>query len=576
MVLRMPRPTSRADSANHQFQAHVPTDLQARLKGQQAVLTLPAEKPGEPEMIVTATFGRVVKFSLRTTSKVVAANRNSAAVSQLTALYQGIRSGPRTLSHRETIAYAGEVYRLLVEKFEEDPGPIELWESVKAFNRAVREGRLITSIPLTPDTIQQHLEAAQEAFGPELIEGVNATPRGSVDSTEGLEKRFGWLVDWVLAKHALIIDAESRVKLLMASSQASTDAAWALKKNAKGDYSPDPTAQRFPPIESVKKAPAPSEPSEKTTLTGILADWWKEAKATGRKPSTYESYSNTVDGFVAFLGHDDAAKVTPDHVVGFKDHRLATINPRTKKLISPKTVKDSDLSGLKTLFGWAVSNRRLPTNPAQGITIKLGKRRVTRPKGFTDDEAQAILKAADAHQQGSERPKTFAAKRWVPWLCAYTGARVGEVAQLRKEDVRKVGKHWVIHITPDAGTVKTDQARDVVLHEHLVAKGFPEFAQGCKEGHLFLTPAKKTGDVLGPLQGVKNRLAEFARVSVPDPRVQPNHGWRHRFKTVARSVGMDSRVVDAIQGHAPRTAGDDYGDVTVEAMALAMGKYSRE
>ena len=119
-----------------------------------------------------------------------------------------------------------------------------------------------------------------------------------------------------------------------------------------------------------------------------------------------------------FLGHDDATQVTPEHVVGFKDHRLSSINPRTKKPISAKTVKDSDLSALKTLFGWAVSNHRLTNNPATGITIKLGKRRVTRPKGFTDEEAKALLEAADAHRQGNEQPKTSAAKRWVPWLCA--------------------------------------------------------------------------------------------------------------------------------------------------------------
>lgn len=576
MVLRMPRPTSRADSANHQFQAHVPSDLQDRLRGQKAVLTLPPESTGGPDMIVTATFGRVVKFSLRTTSKVVAANRNSAAVSQLAALYQGIRSGPRTLSHKETIAYSGEIYRLFIEKFQDNPGSKELWEAVKAFNRAVLEGRLITSLPLTPDTVQQHLEAAREAFGAELTAGVNSIPQNTMEAADGLERRFGWAVDWVLAKHALIIDSDSRARLLLASSHASTFAALELKKNAKGDYSPDPAAQRFPSIESVKKAPSPARPDTKATLTGIIADWWKEAKTTGRKPSTYQSYSSTIDNLVAFLGHDDATQVTPEDVVGFKDHRLASTNPRTGKPISAKTVKDSDLSGLKTLFGWAVSNRRLTSNPADGITIKLGKRKVTRSKGFTDDEADALLRAADALIKGAERERTYHAKRWAPWLCAYTGARIGEIAQLRKEDIRREGEHWVIHISPEAGTVKTDQARDVVMHEHLVAKGFPEFVQASKEGHLFLKPAKDTGDVLGPLQGVKNRVTEAARLVVSDKRVLPNHGWRHRFKTVARSVGMDGRVVDAIQGHAPRTAGDDYGEVTIQAMALAMGKFPRQ
>lgn len=148
--------------------------------------------------------------------------------------------------------------------------------------------------------------------------------------------------------------------------------------------------------------------------------------------------------------------------------------------------------------------------------------------------------------------------------------------QLRKEDVRREGEHWMLCITPEAGTVKTNEARDVALHAHLVEKGFPEFVAASKPGHLFLTPAKDTGDVLGPLQGVKNRVAEFSRSVVTDVRVKPNHGWRHRFKTVARNVGFDPRVTDCIQGHAARTSGEDYGDVTVEAMALALARFPKQ
>jgi len=527
-------------------------------------------------MVVTATFGGVVKFSLRTNDRLLAANRNSAAVQQLGTYYQGLRNGPRSLTHKETIAYAGEVYRHLVERFEDNPGSPQVWEAVKAFNRAVQERRLITSLPLTPGTVEKHLEAAQEAFGTVLTDGVNARPQGAVEAAESLETRFGWLVDWTLAKHALIIDDESRLRLLVASSQASTHAAWALKRNAQGDYSPDPAAQRFPAIESTKKAPAPKASStEPVSMKGLFSGWWNEAKATGRKASTHKGYSKSVNYFVDHLGHDDASQVTPEHIIDFKNARLATINTRTNQPINPKTVKDNDLAALRSVFDWAVTNKKLPSNPVDNITIRLGRRQVLRTKGFTDEEAQALLEAAENLKPGDERPKTFAAKRWAPWLCAYTGARIGEMMQLRKEDVRKVGKHWTIHITPEAGTVKSDQVRDVVLHEHLLAKGFPEFVQGCADGHLFVTPAEN-GDVLGPLQGVKNRVSETARETVKDTKVQPNHGWRHRFKTIARSVGMDGRVTDAIQGHAPRTAGDDYGDITVEAIARAMAIFPRQ
>jgi site-specific recombinase XerD len=111
----------------------------------------------------------------------------------------------------------------------------------------------------------------------------------------------------------------------------------------------------------------------------------------------------------------------------------------------------------------------------------------------------------------------------------------------------------------------------VVLHPHLVELGFPAFVEA---GHLFLKPSK-SGDVLGPLQGLKNRLSEFVRTVVRDPNVAPMHGFRHRFKTVGMEAGVSTRILDAIQGHAARTAGDSYGDVTVKAMAMAMEKVPR-
>ena len=115
-----------------------------------------------------------------------------------------------------------------------------------------------------------------------------------------LEHWYGEAVDRLLRQRGLHIDQPSRARLLEAISAAARRAGEHLKKNAAGDYSPDPAASRFPEWKP-RAAPKDLQPtSGKTSLTGILADWWKEAQATGRKPSTHESYGNTVDGFVAF------------------------------------------------------------------------------------------------------------------------------------------------------------------------------------------------------------------------------------------------------------------------------------
>ncbi|MET4021282.1 hypothetical protein [Bradyrhizobium sp. S3.2.12] len=100
------------------------------------------------------------------------------------------------------------------------------------------------------------------------------------------------------------------------------------------------------------------------------------------------------------------------------------------------------------------------------------------------------------------------------------------------------------------------------MHQHLLDLGLLRFVEDSDEGSLFA-------------KGSYKRVLDFVRTVVTDKRVQPNHGWRHRLKTIARSLGLDHRVVDAIQGHAPRTAGEDYGDVTVTAMARVIAAIPR-
>jgi integrase len=75
---------------------------------------------------------------------------------------------------------------------------------------------------------------------------------------------------------------------------------------------------------------------------------------------------------------------------------------------------------------------------------------------------------------------------------------------------------------------------------------------------------------------VGNKLAEWVRgLGISDPNAAPNHGWRHRFKTMSRRAKMDRFIVHAIQGHAIETEGDDYGEVEVEVMYREILKHPR-
>jgi integrase len=552
MLFRLVRPVKRSGSRNRQFVRRIPSDVRSKAIGLK--LSIPI---GEQTQAVTVSpRSQSVRLSLRTDDPAEVKIRLAVVDAYLENVWQALREdAPVTLTHRQATALAGELYRA--------------WANGEGRERTV-------SVVHTPGIgWQREYNTHVSDTEWEAVLG-NWEKIGATGESGDLEKPLGPIVDrLLLAKGIKRVDGPTRSIILPAFWQALRDAFEARKRNAEGDYSPDGKSERFPewtpPQAGKVVTPAATA---KVSLNGLVEGWWVEAKATGRKPSTHESYANTMAGFVGHLGHDDASRVTRPDVIGFKDHRLAYVNPRTGLPISAKTVKDSDLAGLKTIFGWAKMNGKIDTNPAEGVTIKLGKSRKLRSKGFTDTEAEAVLSAALRLSRGGERPKTFAAKQWVPWLCAYTGARVGEMAQLRKEDIRREGTHWIATITPDAGTVKTNEARDVVLHEHLEELGFLEFIKGAASGHLFITVSSGC-TVSSALGTVKNRIADFVRTVVADKNVAPSHGWRHRFKTTGIEAGIEHRILDAIQGHSPRNAAEGYGEVTIKTQAAAIAKLPR-
>ncbi len=508
-----------------QLRQRIPTDLREKAVGQVLVIPL-----GNDEATVRITPQmETVQVSLRTRDPVEAKARHVVAMAYLNGVWASLREKPDKLSHKQVVALAGEEYRELVSRHEDNPGTPEGWE-------ALRE-----------------IENRMTGSGLQIRQGV-AKPEPP--------SRLARL----LARYNLAVDEGSKARLRKELVRAASEAMSRLERNANGDYSPDANLERFPELQVDTKV-RPNDASE-ATFSSLLESWWCEAKAGGGSPRTYQAYRTAMRHFANFLGHEDARKVEPKDVVRFKDDRV-------KAGLSLKTIKDNDLAGIRRILGHAVANFIIPSNPAKGVTVKVGKGVTrTRSHGFTDEEAIAVLRHARDHKQGREGRKIYAAKRWVPWLCAYTGARVGEMAQLRKEDVIEEDGYRMLHVTPDAGTVKTKAERDVPIHSHLVDLGFLEFVDKAPKGHLFLDP-RKDGDVLKPLGTVKNRVRDFVRQAVPNKDVQPTHGWRHRFKTIGRNLQISEYMLNELNGHAQTEEAAKYGDYSPEAKSAAIEKFPR-
>ncbi|MGY2902951.1 hypothetical protein [Bradyrhizobium sp. URHC0002] len=531
----------RARSSVPQFRVRVPAKVVAQLRGRHILLSLGNERP----FIKTVRIGSDVSFSLETDDRLIAESRQANALDHLRRLFELTEAEPVTLSHRALVALSGEAYRIYQEIHSDNPGEPGPWSFHKALSRAALQGRIENPPPAA--LMPNETDAAIELFGTgDLTAAIDALP---ADQHDGLEGRFGLIADWTLIRQRIHLAQSDRRRFLQLVGVASLDAGWALRRAAEGDYSPDPKALRFPPIETVTAL------KPKQTITSLFHAWWTEAKAIGRSKKTHDVYAGAIARLVKHLGHDDAGRVTEEDMIGFKEARL--------KVVTVKSFKDGDLPGIRSVLGWAVDNRKLTKNPADAIKVKAEKKKRTRGKGFTDAEATAIFKACIGYvRKPKEDARTAAAKKWGPIIAAYSGCRIAEALQLRKEDVRKESGHHVFDLNPLAGSIKSGNFRLVPVHRHLIDLGFLRFVEDADDGPLFAPGSYK-------------RVVDHVRAVVTDPRVAPNHGWRHRLKTISRNLGLDHRVVDAIQGHAARTSGDDYGDVSVTAMARVIAAIPR-
>ena len=213
-----------------------------------------------------------------------------------------------------------------------------------------------------------------------------------------------------------------------------------------------------------------------------------EGYARERQPSaaTLNRWRPVVLGLIDHLGHDDANRIMPDDIIHWKEALAG-------QGIAGRTIREVYLAAVKVVFAWSVENRKISLNPAKDVTVRVPKKIRVRARGFSTVEARTILKASLGREFGRITDDHARGRRWIPWICAYSGARVGEVAQLRGCDFSKVEGVWTLRITPEAGSTKSGAARWVPIHEHLIEQGLLEMVGKVGNGPLFYNPMRARG-----------------------------------------------------------------------------------
>jgi integrase len=474
-----------------------------------------------------------------------------------------------TLSAPE-IAYLAEVYRQEQlendDKARWDPDERNLFQAVAAQLSATGVGAVS---PWVGREGVRWASKTREAVEASLAERQTMRANGDLDAIlafwreEALE---------LAEAHGSVIDPADTVclsALCRALNEAAITTGKELLVRLGGDEYPET------PPEPERSGRVPEAP---TASLLDLFDGYAAAQAIS--PGVRKEWRRYIAIFTEFLGHDDAHKVNRDDVVAWRDHLLKTPN-RLGKLRKPVTVRDKYMTALNGTLNWAVEERHLATNVAGDVAVRVPRPVKLRSPDYTMDEARAILRASLQPTGPQLPPVTARARRWVPWLCAYSGARVGELAQLRKRDIRQHDGVWMMNLTPEAGSVKTREARLVPIHAHVIEQGFLDELKRLPEGPLFYNPdnrrAPEDDDGNRHAKKVGERLAKWVRgeVGITDPTIKPNHAWRHLFATIAEEAGIPERTYNAIQGHAPANTARRYGSTTTKAKAEAIERFPR-
>jgi hypothetical protein len=223
------------------------------------------------------------------------------------------------------------------------------------------------------------------------------------------------------------------------------------------------------PVFTVAAVPALSPDSPGPVYLRDVFTRWKAAKIRGadavsaceRALKLYEQHTENLPINEVKRSHGDAFRA-----------KLLTMGAASK-------TSNSRFTAVKSLFNFAERDlEQLDRNPWAGLDI--GYRTESRRSPWTSAQLQAFFGLPLFTKY--ELPKAWNAgadaSYWLPILGLYTGARIGELCQLRVNDVFSSEARHFIRISDEAegNKIKSDAGvRDVPIHSELIRLGFLDY-----------------------------------------------------------------------------------------------------
>jgi site-specific recombinase XerD len=259
----------------------------------------------------------------------------------------------------------------------------------------------------------------------------------------------------------------------------------------------------------------------KITIDEIINKYFETVKIKGSAPKTVRKYHADLDKLKDFC-HDNnirmARQFTENDLYSYRQHLI-------DKDYADKTVQGAVVVA-KQMFKWAWRQKLILIYCLEAVSFP--KAKAGPQPCFTSEQVDSLI------QKATEQEKLAFA------LMGYAGLRIGEVEQLRWEDIIAKGKQFtMIHIRHGGsnGTTKDREERFVPI--------YPKIAE--------LLPRKKNSGVLLPNIKARKLLERIkilcAECKFDDPEQYKLHTFRHHFASLCANHHIAYRKVLAWLGH---------------------------
>lgn len=325
-------------------------------------------------------------------------------------------------------------------------------------------------------------------------------------------------------------------------------------------------------------------------LSEYLDSYFKDKRAKGSaSEASIVEYKAGITDFIEICGDNQPSDYSSEDARRFRDTLLRLPKNRKKKkeykdlsvtellecdipegeCIGASTVSDR-IQYVRTFFEWLNGEAIVTVNPFKNVSIVKTSKSYSK---FDSDDLKAIFSSPiydSAEHPFWNEPKRQhvrnASNWWALLILLYTGARAGEVAQLRVRDVVEDDSTgiWYFNLKDeeDEKRLKTKNARRrVPIHKVLIELGLLDY--------VALIKSELHEELLPKLKAIKRdlpstRITEWFRTQYRDkvPSLQylkdqkkTTHSFRHTFAEASYSVGNRVEYTQQIIGHSNKDEG---------------------